>query len=101
MQNALVIPFRESGTRMHKKDHVLTHVKDPVVHGRVRRIMEAEKTQHALYDSFVLGRATLLQLAFLTESNANFPWEKFPLWTTTCTQCKIVALVFPGTGMLH
>ena len=35
-----------------------------------------EKTQHFNY--LGLGSATLLQLAFLGESDPNFPWDKVP-----------------------
>ena len=35
--------------------------------------MDYEKTQHALYNELELGSATLLQLAFLGESNLKFP----------------------------
>ena len=38
-----------------------------------------EKTQHALYNELGLGSATLLQLAFLLESDPNFRWQKCPL----------------------
>ena len=30
----------------------------------------------------------LLQLAFLGESDPNFPWEKIPIGTTKCTKYK-------------
>ena len=49
-----------------------------------------EKTQHALYLRFftlMLGSMTLMQLAFLEESDRNFPWEKL-MGTTKCTKCK-------------
>ena len=36
-------------------------------------------TQHALYNSLGLGSATLLELAFLGESDLNLPWENFLL----------------------
>ena len=49
--------------------NIRAHVKDPIVHVRVRWIMETIKHRR-------LGSATLLQLAFSGESNPNFPWEK-------------------------
>ena len=48
-----------------------------------------EKTQHALYNQFGLGRATLLQLAFLGESDLNFPWQKFPLGQQSVQKRKL------------
>ena len=58
-------------TRTHKNNHV----KDPVILVRVRWIMERRKDPAILG----LGNATLLQLAFLGESDQNFPLKKFPL----------------------
>ena len=58
------------------------HVKHPVVHVRVRWIMETQKDPACtLIISYKLGldSVTLLQLAFLGESNPHFPWEKFSL----------------------
>ena len=49
------------------------HVKDPVVHVRVRWIMETLKHLN-MHRS--LGGATLSQLAFPGESKPSFPWEK-------------------------
>ena len=53
--------------------NICAHVKDPVVHGRVRWIVKTLKTpsKHSR-----LGSATLSLLAFPEESNPNFPWEK-------------------------
>ena len=50
-------------------------VKVPVVHARVRWIMETlKKTQKNMHCR--LSSATLSQLAFPREANPNFPWEK-------------------------
>ena len=53
--------------------YICSHVKDPVVHVRVRWIMETLKTpsMHCR-----LGSAILSQLAFPGEGNPNFPWEE-------------------------
>ena len=52
--------------------NICAHVKDPVVHVRVRWIMETVK-----HPACTVGWvARLLQLAFSGESNPNFPWEK-------------------------
>ena len=42
-----------------------------------------EKTQHTLYVYLGLGRATLLLVAFLGESDPNFPSENVPQWDNT------------------
>ena len=49
------------------------HVRDPVVHVRVWGNYGDAKTPRMHRR---LGSATLPQLAFLRESNSNFPWEK-------------------------
>ena len=52
------------------------HVKDPVVSmSAFGGLWKHEKTQHALYNELGLGSMTMLQLAFLGESDPNFPWE--------------------------
>ena len=53
--------------------NICAHVKDPVVHTRVRWIMETPKTS-SMHPR--LGSATLMQLASPGEGNPNFPWEK-------------------------
>ena len=65
-----VYPYTPVCKRRH---YISAHVKDPVVHVRVRWIMETVKHQdmHSR-----LGSTTLLQLAFPGESNPNFPWGK-------------------------
>ena len=73
---------------------ICAHVKDPVVHVRVRWIMETLKipSMHRR-----LGSATLSQLAFSGEGNANFPWEKSH-WDNTAVKSnnkKKVVLRFP------
>ena len=39
------------------------------------RLWKHEKTQVALYNYFMLGSATLLQMAFFAESDPTFSWE--------------------------
>ena len=53
--------------------NICMHVKDPVVHFRVRWIMETLKTP-SMHRR--LCRATLSQLAFPGKNNPNFPWKK-------------------------
>ena len=58
--------------------YICAHVKDPVVHVRVRWIMETLKHP---------GSVTLSQLAFPRESNPNFAWEKSH-WDSTDVKSK-------------
>ena len=52
--------------------HLGAYVKDPVVHVRVRWILETQTpSMHR-----TLGSATMSQLAFSGKSTPNFPWEK-------------------------
>ena len=53
--------------------YICVHIKDPVVHARVRWIME--NTTIPSMHCWV-GIATLSQLTFPGEGNLNFPWEK-------------------------
>ena len=64
---------------------ICAHVKDPVVHVRVRWIMA--KTLNTKTPSMHprLGSATLSQLAFPGEKQSNFPWEK----SNCIDSCKI------------
>ena len=60
------------------------HVKDPVVHVRVRWIRETLKTPNMHRR---LGSATLSHLAFPGKGNPNFPWEKSH-WDNTVVKSK-------------
>ena len=53
--------------------NICAHVKDPVVHVRVRWIMETLKHPACTVHWVV---RLLLQLVFLGESNSNFQWKK-------------------------
>ena len=64
---------------------ICAHVKDPLVHVRVRSIMETLKTA-SMHSR--LCWATLSQLAFPGESNSNFPWEKSQLDDTVAKKKK-------------
>ena len=83
-----------------------------------------KKTQHAL-NKLGLGNATLLQLAFLGESDPYFPWEKLPLghqsvqntkyytyiagtipphFSSACRHCRIVLAAMkwgPSSNISH
>ena len=61
--------------RMHENDHVRT-LKIMWSMSEFGGLWKHEKTQHARYNDLRFGSATLLQLAFLRESDPNFPWEK-------------------------
>ena len=61
--------------------YICAHVKDPVVHVRVRWNTEALK-HPACAVGWGLGSAILSQLAFPGEGNPNFPWEKSHLDST-------------------
>ena len=63
-------------------------VKDPVVHDS-SGLWKHKKTQHALYNILGLGSATLLQLAFIGESDPNFPWEKISQWDNKVYKIQI------------
>ena len=67
------------------KTHICAHVKDPVVHVRVRRIMETLKTP-SIHGR--LGSSTLSQLAFPGESKPKFPWEKSH-WDNTVVKSQV------------
>ena len=64
--------------------YICAHVKDPVVHVRVRWTMETLKapSMHSR-----LGNTTPSQLAFPGEGNPNFQWERSP-WANTNTVVK-------------
>ena len=64
---------------------ICAHVRDPVVHVRVRWIMETLKhlSMHCR-----LGGATLSQLAFPGESKPSFSWEK-SYWDDTVAKSKV------------
>ena len=63
--------------------YTCAHIKDPVVHVRVRWIMEPLK-----HPACTLGWvARLSQLAFPGEGNPNFPWEKSH-WDNTIIKKK-------------
>ena len=64
--------------------NICAHVKDPVVHVRVRWIMETLKTA-SMHRK--LGSTTLSQLAFSGEGNPNFPREKSH-WDNTAVKSK-------------
>ena len=68
--------------RMHS---ICVHVKHPVVHVRVRWIMETLKTP-SIHRR--LGSATLSQPAFPKDSNPNFPREKSH-WDKTVVKTKV------------
>ena len=51
------------------------HIKDPVVHVRLVDYGNTERPSVHFIIKLGLCSATLLQLAFLGESNLNFPWE--------------------------
>ena len=57
--------------------NICAHVRDPVVHVRVRGIIERIKTP-SMYRR--LGSAILSQLAFPVESNPNFLWGNYELF---------------------
>ena len=69
---------------------ICAHVKDPVVHVRVRWNMETLKTpgMHRR-----LGSATLSQLAFPGDGNPIFPWKKSH-WDNTVVKKKKVKTFF-------
>ena len=68
--------------------HIYAHVKDPVVHVRVRWIMETLKTS-SMHRR--LGSATLSQLASPGESNPDFPWEKSE-WDNTVRNKNMILM---------
>ena len=96
--------------------HICAHVKDPVVHVRVRWLMETHTHTHKTTTTTtttttnkhknmrgILGIATLSQLAFPRESNLNFQWEK-SVWNNTgkkkkkeeealCASTKLVRII--------
>ena len=65
--------------------YICAHVKDSVVHIRVRWIMETLKTTSTHLNR--LGSTTLSQLAFPGGSNPNFSWKKFH-WDNTVLKSK-------------
>ena len=64
--------------------YISAHVKYPVVHIRVRRIMETLKHQ-----AYTVGWvAHSVAAGFPREGNPNFPWEKFH-WDNTFVNSKV------------
>ena len=70
--------------------NICAHVKDPVVHVRVRWIMENTKTS-SMHSR--LGSATPSQLTYPGESNPNFPWDESH-WDNTVVKGLWFCLVF-------
>ena len=61
--------------------NICVHVKDPVVHVRVRWMKETLKTP-SMHRR--LGSATLSQLAFPREKQPDFPMEEIPMGLYSC-----------------
>ena len=64
--------------RTHKNDHERT-LQSMYSMSEFGGLWTHEKTQRALFNELGLGSTTLLQVAFLGESDPNFSWEKFLL----------------------
>ena len=64
--------------------YICPHVRDPVVHVRVRCIMETLKTPSTHRR---LGSATLSHLAFPQGRQPEFPTGEFPLGQNSCKKC--------------
>ena len=66
--------------------NICAHIKDPVVHVRVRWVMIECVDRR-------LGSATLWQLAVPGESDSNFPRESKPQWDNTVVEKKSLYMI--------
>ena len=77
--------------------NICVHVKDPVLHVRVRWMHGNTKTP-SMHSRF--GSTTLSQLASPGESNPNFPWEEF-YWDHTVVQSTYKVKIVTTNGDYH